>query len=452
MLYSLDFLEEGRPWPPPAEVERLERYALNRAVFEGEHDDVYREQFRRVERVIGNFEDVVSYPITVNFQKLMSLKFADLLLGEAPRITVLGQEEPVARVLEHSGLVGKAYEVAIDVSRYGTGLFLLYCDEGGRGVIDITQPACWFPVVSPENIKHVAQHVLAVSYEEGEDEYLKVQIHERGYVTTRLYALDGGELGAMISEEGPVATGFCGFAVLPVHNVVTSDRLFGIDDFHGVDSIVSEIEVRLAQISRILDKHAAPTMTGPGSALSDDGNGGLTLKTGNYIVNDAFMDGNAGDVKYITWDAQLDSSFKQLEVLINFLYMLSETGSTLLDNSLHGTRAESGTALRMRMMSPLAKVNRIRACFDPVLRNAVAEAAGVGWGAEMEPHQVSIIWEDGLPDDPRESAQIMNIRTAGQPTLSSRRAIMRLDGVDEVMADGIISEIKSNDLKGDEHD
>ena len=442
MLYNLEFLEEGQAWPPGPEADRLARYALNRAVFEGEHADVYREQFRRIERVIGNFDEVVSYPVVVNFQKLMCIKFADLLLGEAPKITAAGKEDAVSRVIDHSNLFGKAYEVAIDVSRYGTGLFLLYRDEDGLGVVDITQPSCWFPVVSPDNIKHVTHHVLAVSYrDDGEQEYLKAQIHERGCVTTRVYELDGNELGRLVSEEGPTATGFAGFAVLPVHNVVTSDRLFGIDDFTDIDSIVSEIEVRLAQISRILDKHSAPTMTGPGSALSDDGHGGLMLKTGNYIVNDAFMDGNSGDVKYITWDAQLDSNFKQLEILVNFLYMLSETGATLLDNNLSGGRAESGTALRLRMMSPLAKVNRIRVNFDPALKTAVAEAARLGWGCSLEPSQVNIIWEDGLPDDPRESAQIMSIRTAGKPTISQRQAIKRLDGVDDSMASSIINEI-----------
>ena len=271
--------------------------------------------------MLGNFEDVVSYPLVFNFQKLMCIKFADLLFGEAPRISAAGVDDVIAQLSQRSNLVSRAYEVAIDISRYGTGLFLLCQDDEGMGVIDISQPSCWFPVVSPDNIKNVTHHVLAVSYLEGEQEYLKVHIHERGYVSERLYELDSGTIGALVSDGERVATGFEGFAVLPVHNVMTSDRVFGIDDFADIDSIVAEVEVRMAQISRILDKHSSPTMTGPGSALSDDGNGGLTLKTGNYIVNDAFMDGNSGDVRYITWDAQLDANFRQLEVLVNFLYI-----------------------------------------------------------------------------------------------------------------------------------
>ena len=119
MLYNLDFLKEGQAWPPPQEADRLARYALNRAVFEGEHSEVYREQFRRVERVVGNFEEIVSYPIVINFQKLMCVKFADLLLGEAPKISAAGHEDAVSRMVARSNLVGKAYEAAIDVSRYG---------------------------------------------------------------------------------------------------------------------------------------------------------------------------------------------------------------------------------------------------------------------------------------------------------------------------------------------
>ena len=48
---------------------------------------------------------------------------------------------------------------------------------------------------------------------------------------------------------------------------LTSDRVYGIDDYTDLDSIVSEIEVRISQISKILDKHAEPSMQGPETAL-----------------------------------------------------------------------------------------------------------------------------------------------------------------------------------------
>lgn len=46
LLTSLDFLAPGKPWPPPTETERLERYAQNRLLFEGKHEQVYKDWIR----------------------------------------------------------------------------------------------------------------------------------------------------------------------------------------------------------------------------------------------------------------------------------------------------------------------------------------------------------------------------------------------------------------------
>ena len=82
MLTDLSFLQPGKPWPPPCEMERLRRYAYNRALFANDCDNKYREQAKRIERVIGDYREVVSYHIALNYPKRISVKTADLLLGE----------------------------------------------------------------------------------------------------------------------------------------------------------------------------------------------------------------------------------------------------------------------------------------------------------------------------------------------------------------------------------
>ena len=54
MLTDLSFLEPGKPWPPPSEAERLERYAYNRKLFANDCDEKYREQAKRIERNLQN--------------------------------------------------------------------------------------------------------------------------------------------------------------------------------------------------------------------------------------------------------------------------------------------------------------------------------------------------------------------------------------------------------------
>ena len=41
MLTNLDFIQPGKLWPPPAERERLERYAYNRKLFENDCDEKF---------------------------------------------------------------------------------------------------------------------------------------------------------------------------------------------------------------------------------------------------------------------------------------------------------------------------------------------------------------------------------------------------------------------------
>ena len=62
--------------------------------------------------------------------------------------------------------------------------------------------------------------------------------------------LDGGTVGMMVGEERTTPTGLDDFAVLHVPNTTTSRSLYGMDDYTDIDSIVSELEVRIDQIAR----------------------------------------------------------------------------------------------------------------------------------------------------------------------------------------------------------
>ena len=65
MLTDLDWLDTGKPFPPECAKNRLLRYREHRELFEDKHENVYREQFRRIERVIGNFSEIISYATIV---------------------------------------------------------------------------------------------------------------------------------------------------------------------------------------------------------------------------------------------------------------------------------------------------------------------------------------------------------------------------------------------------
>lgn len=453
MLTNLNFLNPGSLWPPPGEKDRLKRYEINRMIFENKHDEVYAEQFKRIQRVIGNFQDVISYAVLANFQKLISLKTADLLLGEPPVIKCgdEGSKEQgtVDDIKEKSDLINTAYMAMIDVSRFGDGPLLVYKDiDTSKGKIDVTQPALWFPVVSPDNTKKFIYHVLAWTYEDGDKKCLKCRIHQVGKYEERTYLLKDGVIKQIIEQTENILTGLTDFAVIPIPNTITSDRVFGIDDYNDIDSLVSELEVRISQIAKVLDKHAEPSVEGPASSLTQDpSTGEWKLKMGNYFVRENNED---PETRYIVWDAQMEANFKYIERLINLLYTVSEMGSAIFGdiNSKTG-QVPSGSALRRLMISPLAKVNRIRMRLDPALKKAIKLCSQLGGKdiVNLSDKEVNITWKDGLPEDPKEQAEIMSTRTGSKPTISQYRAIQSQDNLSDEETNAEMDRIAEDEAK-----
>lgn len=110
MLTSRDFLSTGKPWPPPSEVERLTRYNQNRLLFEGRHEQVYKDWIRLLRE-----DQQATLEMVLNWHKRLTLLFADLLLGEPPRIIAGDQDseeqKALERLIEDNDLFNVAYEV-----------------------------------------------------------------------------------------------------------------------------------------------------------------------------------------------------------------------------------------------------------------------------------------------------------------------------------------------------
>ena len=233
------------------------------------------------------------------------------------------------------------------------------------------------------------------------------------------------------------------FLVVPVNNILTTDRITGLDDYSDLDAIIQELEVRTAQISRILDKHADPNMYGPDTALDQDTRTGeWSFRGGGKYFPVAPGDEPPG---YVTWDGQLDSAFKHIEHLTEQLYILSETSAAAF-GQLKAGLAESGTALRRLMMAPLAKVNRIRMRFDPALKEvpwlaSLLEKAQSKQGAVVL-EDIHIAWNDGLPDDDQETvANETALYGSGLTSLES--ALRRIHGLEGEALDEEMKRIRS---------
>lgn len=466
MLYNLKWLEAGQKFPPACELDRINRYYQNAQLFDGDHfaDPVFRtyghcvvpaiEEYKRcasrISQVIGNFEDVVSFPTLLNYQRLMTLKMADLVCGEHPTISGATPKENAALrdVRDTSDFDAKLYATIIDLSRYGDAVWRVYKDYDGNYNFTSWDPGQWFPIIRQDGTNSIEAHCLAWLENRSEDPkkpewFMVAQIHsckpkEIGYYIQKEFRMDS--TGHTIMEEvssTKVMTGLdrCGVFHLKAFSV--TNTVYGYDDYLPLDSLVAEIMARVGQISSILDKHADPNITGPASMLEiDPQTGEYVLKAGKFYA----VSPGEEQPKYMTWDGQLTSAFRQLELLINQLYILSEMGAALLGGQDGSSQAVSGAAMRFKMVNPLAKARRISNALTRPVRQLLS---CLSVSAEIEEsdftesedlqlpipyRKVSVFWADGLPDDPRENIENAKLATGETKMMPLETAIMEFFG------------------------
>lgn len=451
MLYNMNWLQPGKEFPPLCERPRLTRYKQNAALFNGDHfgdpclrtrdgiDEVPVEVFHKcsekISKVIGNFEEVVSFPTLLNYQRLMSLKMADLVCGEYPTISGVTAEDNagIKRVRDYTSFDDKMYSTVLDISRYGDAIWRMYRDDYDKDTFTCWTPTQWFPIVAQDGTNSIKAHCLAWRENLSDDItkpnwHLHVQIHgtaadEVGYYVAKEFQMttDGGTILKELKST-KVPTGFAQCAVFHLRAFVVTNTVYGYDDYMNIDSIMAEIMARVGQISAILDKHADPNITGPVSMLQlNEKTGEYYLKTGKFFA----VSPGEEQPKYMTWDGQLTSAFKQLEFLINQLYILSEMGAALLGGQDGSGTAISGTAMRFKMVNPLAKARRIANSMTRPVRYLFSNLC---LDPEIDVENISVFWADGLPDDPRENIENAKLASGETKLMPLEKAIMEYFG------------------------
>lgn len=424
MLTNLNWLEPGATYPPSSEKKRIERYKLHEQLFLSQHPKALEEAFQELARRHKKSDYQVE--TVINYQQLLSKKTADFICGEPPTLETEGDTDKLDRLLEQQRWHTRLYEGFIDVSRYGNGVFKLV----GKRLTQVS-PLYWFPIVDPSDLKSVIQHVIAYPItpnKEGEMTELYVEIHGIGNVEQRVYSYraDNGEIGKIRSQKVE-KTNLEDFAVQVLTNLTHSGDIFGLDDYAIINSIVAKIMWRLHCADTILDKHSEPSLSGPSSALTwDERFKTYYLDLANYFRRDKTDD---PDVSYITWDGNLEANWKELELLFQQLYTLTEMGQAFAEGG-GGGEASSGTALKLRMVSPRIKAARLTAINAAAVKQIIYLLAHVN-GISLDYDTLSITWQDGLPDDEVEEVNTLVTATGGKAIMSQYSALKRRGLTDE---------------------
>jgi len=228
-------------------------------------------------------------------------------------------------------------------------------------------------------------------------------------------------------------------------NWKTTDRFFGISDYYDLDSLFYALNNRMSSIDNILDKHSDPILMVPPGVLDEKGN---VRKKALGVIE--IGEGDNGKPEYIVWDASLENAFKEIEKIVEFLYLIGEISPDML--GLGEGISASGRALKFKLMRTIAKVARKKLYYDSMIKETIytAQLLAKAYNLEVdglklkkEPVKPEIIWQDGLPVD--ETEQLQNETTAIDAGITSEvDAAMRVYGYDEQTAESKIKKIKDD--------
>lgn len=491
------FLALNEIWPPRFEKERMEECRLNQQLVEAEHSEAYSNYLARLKEG----EDIpTQFRVEVHLPQVITLLPADFLVGEPPNFSpgepgdldflarvklflakLLGKAQQFINdqfaasavglndLIERSNLNQELHASIMDQASKGNGVLVAMFDPAARAArVEAWPPDQWLRWAPGGRL---IADVLWSFDETDTEKYLSVEVHYAGYARYRRFLMADEVIKAEVDPILPSGAtrdqdlrkkGITVSLVQPYRNWQMSNRTYGVPDLRGIDSVTPELDVIYSQRGMIMDKHAGPTMTGPSSALEqmmdDYGNpipGKWRFKSppdGKYIPREGNED---AEVQYVVWDPRWDGNFKAEERLIDVLCAVTGYSRQALNlpSSNGDGGAQSGTALRLRYPRTLQVIGRKRNAVDPAARRVLYAAqlleVKLG-GANYTPTYPRIDWQDGLPSDPKEQAEIEQIRLggpgAGVRFSTVKKSIMRIDGASEAEAANEVAEIRQEEL------
>lgn len=457
MLTDLSFVADGRPWPPEDadEAARLKEHAFMRQIYNGLHEKVFP---RYIAYLADQSKDSKKQKIILDWPELATDSYINLLLGEEPEI-VAGNRDDLPTL--------PTDQAFIDVSRYGIGLFEV-SDDG----VQALNPENCYIVVTPGNIQlpqafvffHIWKEKESQSGKEKEIEYIKFTVHQPGKIRHLIFLISPGA-GLTKSEKklsGPLPIGdFPAYSdlevdadgyqyppvedmlVVAVQNKLSSERYYGQSDYKpSIISLIESLELLFAQRAEVLAKFTSPTPVVPESAtVFNHSTQEWEYKAGQAIIT------KPGDPSpsLMVWQAELGAVDRAIEQSMDQLLQMLQLSRVLLAGQGQGT-AESGSALRIRLIPTLSKVSKYARAAEKAIP-AVLHLWSQLHPPEILAEDIKVRLQDGIPDDPMEEANVNNIRATALATLKTVGIIGRRGALQMAFDSGLLKPLPGLDVE-----
>ncbi len=433
-------------FPKQADKARLEAYK--------HYDELYKADHYKAFSIKGEKEFTERYNrlryIAVPFAGLLTRTCSDMLFGESITLDYndLGAQKYSQGLWENNKMVAQLYESALSNSRKGDDVFKIRLGQRNPAlvssesevIIEQVTPAIYFPELDRMGTRNVpSKDVIAMTFVNGKSTYLHKEIHVPGYIFHEVYLYDPNQ-GKIIASEDPKKYGYIESEqtnierslIFHIPNVRDGSGYFGTSDYSDLETLFFAINNRITKTDNILDKHSDPILAVPPGVIDEKGKVKKEA-LGMFEVDNENPGFNKPE--YIVWNANLEAAFMQIDKLLQLLFLFSEISpaGTPLDE---GGIAESGRALKFKLLSSIRKRNRKIIYYDQAIKDIMETAMmfGSANGVKIDGESVSnperpkIKWGDGVINDQVEMVDIAVARVdAG---LSSKAdEIARLDDI-----------------------
>lgn len=448
-ITDLSFIKPGVQFPLVVMHERLKNYSKNKHFYIGD----YIRDSLEVKTAQG--KKTLDWKIPKkNYFKLTTDKTVSLLTTEPPTPSSYNPDvkERVEKIWNKNNFVGLIRDLGTSLDSLGDAV--LFMEGSGSNVfINAVSPKHVIKVVSPTNMNTVRCYVLwQVIYTQDYDSVvyeskitqIRFLIHYKGYYIEQFYAYDGNRIGQPITvgkckagNTKKIKTGFKDFAVIFGSNSRPLDGVYGVSNYKQIEDSVLLLEKKTAEFDLITDKHSDPIFqTSRATSKVNEKTGEREFDVFGNII---FPKKDDVESKYITWDGNLGNLETFIDKQKEDIALFSEFGSVFLSGDF-GANA-TGETIRMMAHSVLAKTSRLIDVLDYMLKTALINALSYE-GLSIDFSEVSITWQDGLPNT-SELTQAQTIQLKKQAgILSTRRALSEYEGLSEEEIEKEIENIK----------
>ncbi len=462
---------------------RAERLRQAEMLFDGRH----REYFLGEARTDYGYKAVPAKDGTLrplyarfNLLRLAAVKNADLMFGEAPRVTFAGagQDPTLDQIADRSSAHARLHGAAVSVSWAG-GAYLEVCRHAGEVYIANIAPEQIYPIGGPLPDGQYAAYARYAVRDLGstlppiqgrqviEFPTLLETRYEPGVVRRTLYRLSGvgrrlevlplrlwthGLDESAVPPETPElppveATGLRRASIVFLPNEIGQGGGGEDSDYDGLIETQDLVNAKNSQLAWALWRHGDPRFVVPKSSADENGN-----FPGGEVI---FQEPDDPDPKYVDWDAKLDHHLRDRDNAVDTLIAEAEGSRALYGLRIEGREPESARGLKLTMTNPVAKATRKAAAMAPAVRLVFGLAATMEDTSPLTARaapgrraseSVSVEFRDGLPID--ETEQMNNV-VAGYSggVMSRRKSVLTLNGGDEAAADAELALLDEDDAK-----